>query len=259
MVGGERFAKIFKDDCLENSDFEKLIFMSNTNQFFGKDQAKNYDDQWSKLSPVNDLLHFLSKIIFKDLQPDAHILCVGAGTGAELIALAREFPEWNFTALDTSPEMIEVCRKNVEANGISDRCKFHVGTIDSLPIEEKFDAATSILVSQFLTEKEDRINFFREIRKRLNHGAYLINADLTSPDKQVSYDKLLEFWTKMLMFAGISQEKAEAATSQWKKLVAVSKQEEIEEIILSGGFENPTVFYQSLFIKACFATVPLQN
>lgn len=233
--------------------------MSNTNQFFGKDQAKNYDDQWSKLSPVNNLLHFLCKIIFRDLQPDAHILCVGAGTGAELIALSKEFPEWTFTALDTSPEMIEVCRKNVEDNGISDRCRFHVGAVDSLPLEKRFDAATAILVSQFLTEKEDRINFFREIRKRLNRGAYLINADLTSPDNQISYDKLSEVWAKMLMFVGMSQEKAEAATSQWGKSVAVSKQDEIEEIILSGGFENPTLFYQSLFIKAWFSTNPLQN
>lgn len=233
--------------------------MSNKNQFFGKDQAKNYDDQWSKLSPVNDLLHFLCKIILKDLQPDAHILCVGAGTGAELIALAKEFPEWKFTALDTSPEMIEVCQKNAEENGISARCKFHIGTVDSLLIKEKFDAATSILVSQFLTEKEDRMKFFREIHKRLNRGAYLINADLTSPDKQISYDKLSEVWTKMLMFAGMSREKAESATSQWGKLVAVSKQEEIEEIILASGFENPTLFYQSLFIKAWFATAPVQN
>ena len=233
--------------------------MSNSKQFFGKDQAKNYDDQWSKLSPVNDLLHFLCKIILKDLQPNAHILCVGAGTGAELISLAKEFPEWNFTALDTSPEMIDVCRKNVEDKGFSDRCKFHVGTVDSLSLEETFDAATAILVSQFLTEKEDRIIFFREIQKRLNRGAYLINADLTSPDIQISYDKLSEVWAKMLMFAGMSQEKAEAATSQWGKLVAVSKQDEIEEMILSGGFENPTLFYQSLFIKAWLSTNPLQN
>ena len=233
--------------------------MSNTNRFFGKEQAKNYDDQWSKLSPVNDLLHFLCKIILKDLRSDANILCVGAGTGAELIALAKEFPEWNFTALDTSPEMIEICRKNVDDNGISARCRFHVGTVDSLPLEEKSDAATSILVSQFLTGKDDRITFFREIRKRLNSGAYLINADLTSPDKQIYYEKLSEVWTKMLMFAGMSQEKAEAATSQWGKLVAVSKQEEIEEMILSSGFENPTLFYQSLFIKAWFSTNPLQT
>lgn len=231
--------------------------MSNKNQFFGKDQAKNYDNQWSKLSPVNDLLHFLCQIILKDLRRDAHLLCVGAGTGAELIALAKEFPEWKFTALDTSPEMIEVCQKNVKDNAISARCKFHVGTVDSLPLEEVFDAATSILVSQFLTEKEDRINFFREIQKRLNPGAYLINADLTSPDKQISCNKLSEAWTKMLMFAGMSQEKAESATAQWGKLVAVSKQEEIEEIILSSGFENPTLFYQSLFIKAWFSTNPL--
>ena len=227
--------------------------MSSEKPLFGKDQAENYDKQWSKLSPVNDLLHFLSKVILQDLPSDAHILCVGAGTGAELIAFAKEFPEWRFTALDVSPEMIEVCRKNIENAGISSRGKFHTGTVESLPAEEKFDSATSILVSQFLTEKEDRINFFSEIRKRLTSGGYLISADLTSPDTEDSYDELIKIWTKMLVFAGFTREKAEAASSQWGKMVAVSKQKEIETIISAGGFEKPTVFYQSLFIKAWFA------
>ena len=43
------------------------------------------------------------------------------------------------------------------------------------------------------------------------------------------------------------------------KIIAVSNQAEIEEIILSGGFENPTLFYQSLFIKGWFATDPSHN
>lgn len=229
--------------------------MSKDKPLFGKDQAENYDNQWSKLSPVNDLLHFLSKLLLKDLPSAANVLCVGAGTGAELVALAKEFPEWTFTALDLSPEMIEMCRKNTEKAGISERCKFYAGTLDSFSLEEKFDAATSILVSQFLTEKENRIIFFSEIKKRLNSGGYLINADLTSPDEDISYENLRKVWIKMLIFAGTPENKAESATSQWGKMVAISKQEEIEEMIKSGGFENPTLFYQSLFIKAWFAQI----
>ncbi|MEZ5345832.1 MAG: class I SAM-dependent methyltransferase [Pyrinomonadaceae bacterium] len=227
--------------------------MSTNKPLFGKDQAENYDEQWSRLFPVNDLLHFLTKLILKGLPSDARVLCVGAGTGAELVALAAEFPEWRFTAIDTSPEMIKACRRKAERAGFSDRCEFYSGTIGSFPEKGTFDAATSILVSQFLTEQDERTGFFAEIRKRLKPGGYLINADLTSPDDGNSYQELLKVWKNMLIYAGTPKEKAEASASQWGKMVAVSKQHKIEEMISSAGFLAPTLFYQSLFIKAWFA------
>lgn len=229
--------------------------MNKDKQLFGKDQAENYDERWSKLAPINNGLHFLSRIILSDLPVNSNILCVGAGTGAELLFLAREFPDWSFTALDTSAEMLEVCRKKSEDAGISARCRFHQGTVDSLPSEIKYHAATAILVSQFILEKDERIGFFREILKRLKAGAYFINADLTSPDEEKSYVELTEAWAKMMMTTGLDLETAKQSTSQWGKMVAVSKQKEIESLILSAGFTSPTLFYQSLFIRAWFAKV----
>jgi tRNA (cmo5U34)-methyltransferase len=48
-------------------------------------QASSYDQQWSKMAPINDALHLLMSTALSELPPQANILCVGAGTGAEIL------------------------------------------------------------------------------------------------------------------------------------------------------------------------------
>lgn len=69
------------------------------NQLFGKDHAASYDRRWEKLSTIMETLHLLSDFAFQNLPPKARVLCVGAGTGAEVIALAKKNPEWKFTLI----------------------------------------------------------------------------------------------------------------------------------------------------------------
>ena len=48
-------------------------------------QAASYDQQWSRLAPINDALHLLTSAVLAKLPPTAKILCVGAGTGQEAL------------------------------------------------------------------------------------------------------------------------------------------------------------------------------
>ena len=115
---------------------------------FTQDHAAAYDQRFSKLAPLRDALHLLVATLFSELPAQARILCVGAGTGAELLFLARKFPGWEFTAVEPSGPMLDLCRTKADAEGIASRCTFHEGYLDSLPAGEPFDAATSLLVSQ---------------------------------------------------------------------------------------------------------------
>lgn len=220
---------------------------------FGKEHASHYDKQWEKLAPLTSGLHFVMQILFDDLPGDAHILCVGAGTGAELMFLAQAFPSWKFTAVDPALEMLSVLKSKVESAQFSERIYLHHGYLETLPEKNKFDAATSILVSQFMPQKEKREQFFKEIGKRLRPNAYLVSADLTSPETEALYDNLIGVWAKALRFAGLPEEKSKNATSAWRREVAVSKAQEIETIIAGSGFDYPVQFYQSLFIRAWYA------
>ncbi|MBV9788528.1 MAG: class I SAM-dependent methyltransferase, partial [Chloroflexi bacterium] len=142
-------------------------------------QAASYDDQWSKMAPINGALHLLTQAVFADLPRKAKLLCVGAGTGVEILYLAQKFPEWQFTAVEPSTAMLDVFRQRAEEQGISSRCVFHAGYLDSLPASEPFDAATAFLVSHFMQDRQVRSAFFHSIAERLRPAGVLISSDLT--------------------------------------------------------------------------------
>jgi tRNA (cmo5U34)-methyltransferase len=103
--------------------------MSNQEQpvFFGKEQAAGYDRQWAKLAPIRAALHMLLRIRLSDLPDDDQVLCVGVGTGAELLYLAEAFPRWSFTLVEPAKPMLDICHQRAEAGGITSRCTFHEG------------------------------------------------------------------------------------------------------------------------------------
>ena len=159
-------------------------------QVFDQKCASGYDQQWSKMAPLRDALHLLIGAILSELRTDARILCVGAGTGPELLYLAERFPGWRFVAIEPSPPMLDVCRRKAEECGIATRCEFHEGYLESLPPSEAFDAATSLLVSQFILDSDVRSGFFRGIADRLRVGGFLVNSDLSSDANPAAYHSL---------------------------------------------------------------------
>ena len=58
--------------------------------YFGKAHAPFYDERAVKLASVRDSLNFLVRLCLADLPSESRILCVGAGTGAELLDLATQ-------------------------------------------------------------------------------------------------------------------------------------------------------------------------
>ena len=106
--------------------------------------AASYDAQWANLGAINDSLHLLMGGVFSILPTDAKILCVGAGTGAEIIYLAQRLPKWHFTAVEPSTVMVDECRRRLRALDLEKRCSFHSGYLETLPSSNLFDAATSL-------------------------------------------------------------------------------------------------------------------
>jgi tRNA (cmo5U34)-methyltransferase len=220
---------------------------------FDQKVASSYDTRWAKLAPIRDSLNLLIRVILSELPVDARILCVGVGTGAELIALAREFPQWQFTAVEPAAPMLDVCRQKVEENGLTARCTFHEGYLDSLPTLKEFDAATCLVVSHFFMDKEERRNFFHQIALRLCPQGYLISSDIVSDTSTSAYQSLLDVWLRMMKSAELPQENIEKMRAAYGRDVAVLPPQEVASIIASAGFESPVLFFQNLLIHAWYS------
>lgn len=218
-------------------------------------QASGYDERWSKMAPVRGGLNFLLEAVFAGLPADARILCVGAGTGEEMVFLAQHFPRWRFVAVEPSGAMLEICRSKAEREGLLSRCHLHEGFLDSLPEQDKFDAATCFFVSQFILEPEARAGFFRAIAARLRPGGILASSDLASDVGSREYAALLEVWLNVMATAGIPPEGRERMRAAYASDVAILPPARVASIIESGGFESPVGFYQAGLIHAWFSQV----
>ncbi|WP_431686197.1 class I SAM-dependent methyltransferase [Hahella sp. NBU794] len=218
-------------------------------------QAPNYDTQWRRMSPINNGLYFFMETILGVLPTRAHILCVGAGTGKEMLHLAKHFPEWCFTAVEPSGEMLNQCRKAVELAGFTSRCDFYQGYVEALPSEEKFDGATSLLVSQFILDQQARSEFFRHIANRLKPEGLLVSADLVADTRSEIYEGQLNLWLRLMANAAVSQEDIQRMKAAYSQDVAVLPTDTVATIIKAGGFTTPIPFYQAGLIGAFFAHV----
>jgi tRNA (cmo5U34)-methyltransferase len=215
-------------------------------------QAGTYDQQWAKLAAFGDAIHLLIGSIFSRLPQDARMLCIGAGTGAEIHFLAQRFPAWKFVAVEPSSGMVKAAQLRAEQNGYSERCTFHTGYLESLDDLGLFDCATSLLVSQFILDSRERADFFRAIAVRLKPNGILATSDLASDTGSPFYASLLEVWMRTMSAADLSQERMQQMRAAYDRDVSILPPEKVEAIIASGGFQRPVQFYQAGLIHAWF-------
>jgi tRNA (cmo5U34)-methyltransferase len=217
-------------------------------------QAEHYDAQSERMAPLRDALYFLVERAFARLPEDAHILCIGAASGKEIIHLARRFPSFRFTAVDPARNMIEVCRAALRREGIEARCDLHHGYLESLPRRSQpFHGATCFLVSQFILDREVRVALFEQIATRLAPEGVLASADLSVGAREEDFDVLLPLWMEIMTGGEVPEARIANAREVYRRDVAVLPPEEVTSIIEAGGFERVTQCFQAGMLHAWIA------
>jgi tRNA (cmo5U34)-methyltransferase len=219
---------------------------------FDEEKAAAYDERFIKIVAIREALHLQVRAVLSALPVDARILCVGAGTGAEIITLAMDNPHWRFTAVEPSAPMMAICQRRVQEHGFADRCSFHTGFLDTLPVAEPYHAATSLLVSHFITDRSARADYFHKIASHLQPQGWLISADLTGDQSTRAHTELEAAWFRLMTFTGQTPEQRDGMHAAYRRDVSFLPLADFETLIASAGFETPTLFYQALLIRAWF-------
>lgn len=216
-------------------------------------QASTYDAQWTRLAPINEAMFFLLERVFSSLPHDARILCVGVGTGTELLHFAGVFPGWQLTAVEPSGPMLDVCRKRVNDAGLASRCRLIEGYVEDVPLEEPYHAATCFLVSQFILDTAARSEFFAQIADRLAPGGLLANTDLSADVASPQYHELLAVWQQVMSGSEGSADAVARMRANYEKDVAILHPDEVAKTIEAGGFEAPVRYFQAGLVHGWFA------
>ena len=114
------------------------------------------------------------------LRPDACVLEIGAGSGYYSVEVARRVPDGRMELFDIQPEMLERCRRKVEAAGLANVGYTH-GDGASLPFADgRFDVVYMVAV---FGEIGDPAGCLEGIRRVLKPGGVLsISEHLPDPD-----------------------------------------------------------------------------
>lgn len=221
--------------------------------FFDRKTAESYDERFRKISPIRASLDFVIRIVLDDLPAHSRLLCVGVGTGTEIIDLANANPHWQFVGVEPSAAMLDVCREKIGAHKLSDRCQLVHGYLDDLPLDPQFDAVLCLLVTQFVKDSAQRQAMFDGMAARLKPGGYLINAEISDNMSSAAFRDLSGKWKAMHRFAGATESEAENSVDTLAKHVAVVPPAAIEGSLRSSGFSQPIHFFQSLLIHAWYS------
>ena len=223
-------------------------------QHFAGRKALAYDTSRVPLAALYGALHLCANAALSALPEESRVLCVGAGTGDEVVYLAQAHPAWTFAVVEPSPDMMELCRDKVRLAEVDERCTFFEGYVDAVPDEMSFDAASCLLVSYFVLDSAERQALFSAIAGRLRHGGLFVNAELVADVTAPEYVTLRDGWVAMHRTAGLGM-----TPDYLGRDVAVSSAADIEAMLAHAGFSESTVFFQALSIIRAWSSTVCRN
>jgi ubiquinone/menaquinone biosynthesis C-methylase UbiE len=168
-----------------------------------------------------------------------HGECLDIGTGAARLSieLAR-ITHLHITALDVSPAMTEIARREVAFEGLADRITVLEGTVEAMPFEDnRFDLIVSRGSAGFWS---DKVQAFREIYRVLKPGGHTF---IGGGDARGIPDNVSDIF-KMIRFRIFASYKR--LQQEWRRLWLPRK--DWEEILRLAGINSYRIHACRLWI-----------
>ena len=218
------------------------------NVHFDGEMSVRYDAFVPRLVP--DYVHIHELVVAQlglALEEHARLLIVGAGTCTEILTLADFDPTWTFVAVEPSAPMSDVARKRIADAGLTERVTFHVGTLETLDDHGPFDAATAILMMQFVPVDE-KAPLFAGVAKRLKSGAPFIMAHPIGDPESDEHALAMEAWRDHL--ADAMPDRVETVFATVKDTLHFVSDTAQTDLLHGAGFEGVVRFHSKLVFGA---------
>lgn len=217
---------------------------------FDAARAGEYEQQSRIALAGYDACHELSACMLAaslGAGSSADILVVGAGgTAQEILVAGALEPNWRFVAVDPSQSMLDLAVERVALRRFAHRVTPHLGYVDDLPRDARFDAATLIGVLHHLPGDEAKRAILASIAARLKPGAPFILAG--NHYAYASEPLLLKAWGERWRMNGASADEVKAKLGRILQGADPPHGEEaVAALLRDAGFTAPKRFFSSLF------------
>ncbi|MDO5288188.1 MAG: class I SAM-dependent methyltransferase [Pseudomonadota bacterium] len=208
---------------------------------FTPQEVQHYDSRIPALVPGYHVLHHSSAALLKTMLPaGGRVLVVGAGTGAELLALQANNLHWPCTAVEPMPEMLALGRAKCAAAGMQN-VTWHRAFLHELPPGAPHDAALCQLVLHFIATPQDKQRLLSDIASRLKPGASLLLCDLLVTDPQ-ERSALIECAVSL----GMPGQRREIMRQRLQDDFFPLSEPQLAQLAADSGFQAPQLFFRTL-------------
>jgi tRNA (cmo5U34)-methyltransferase len=174
--------------------------------------AQGYDAQIRRFIPhYEDMLATGVELLAALVDPHAHVVDLGGGTGALSAAVLEGLPHARVTVLDVDPEMLAQARTRLA--GYGDRVDFQEGSfLDPLP---RADAIVASLALHHVHDLDAKTALYRAIHGALNPGGVFINLDAAVTEDDRLNALIFDRWVAHMGAHGIAEDEARGHFAAW--------------------------------------------
>ena len=211
-------------------------------EIFENERAAGYNEFVETWIPnYHYFLGHLPKLL-SETSPK-NLLIVGCGTGNEIERFIQAPEHWEITGIDPSPEMIRQANEKFQSY---ENVTLIEGLLTDIDIENKYGAATLLLVLHHLEDDGSKLKLLKDIAERLMSGATLVMLDMTGDKNQIKQNlKVLRF----LLPDGLEEEQISNRLNRIENELYYIPEERLSELCTDAGFESPNRFFQSAIYK----------
>jgi tRNA (cmo5U34)-methyltransferase len=190
-----------------------------------------------------DLVFTLAHCFLRALRrPELELLVVGAGGGAEIARFLPGNPGWRLVGVDPSRDMLALAQATAERLGVQERVELVRGTVDDLPAERRFDAATCLYVLHFLPD-DAKLALLRGIAARLRPQAPVLVVSGARVDDRDLRDDFLGAWQQHGELMGLPAERMAAIIQQLvAQQAGAATEEDYVRLLREAGFQRVAPF-----------------
>jgi SAM-dependent methyltransferase len=141
------------------------------------------------------------------VAPGSAVLDVGCGVGRWSVPLAQHGAR--VTGIDLSPTMVAEASRRADAAGVGDRCRFEVGDVTSLRLDERYHLVNCVTVLQHVMDAAQLQESIHALAAHLAPGGRLVALEAapsrprSTCDTHVFKARPLHFWQDCFARAGL--------------------------------------------------------